>query len=91
MTEEKAKCDIDDIVCQMQVLAHLKGMQSILGEERYKGDFPEFEGLDEKLAGRIESQETSLQEALDKCGLPQLETPIVEVPILDEIRGEEEE
>lgn len=70
MTEEpEIRCDVDDIVCQLEVLTHLKGLQSALGEERYRADFPELQRLDERVRG----QEASLREALGKCGLPPLE------------------
>ena len=83
MTEESGKhiCDIDDILCQMQALTHLKGLQSALGEEKFRESFPELEGLGEKLTSKIKNQETSLREALERCKLPDIE----------EISGEESE
>lgn len=71
MTEEPEglKCDIDDLLCQMQILTHLRGMKSVLGDEKFKSSFAEFEGLDTTLTEKIQSQETSLREALEKCGL----------------------
>jgi len=80
---EKPRCDIDDLLCQMQVLSHLKGMKSILGEEKFKGNFPELEGLDEKLVDRIGSQETTLREALENCGLSEV-APVGNIEI-DEV------
>ena len=75
MTEEniKKECDIDDILCQMQALTHLKGLQSALGEEKFRESFPELEGLGEKLTDKIKNQETSLREALERCKLPDME------------------
>lgn len=67
--EPERKCDVDDILCQMAVLGHLRGLQSVLGEERYRVDFPELQGLDEK----VRSQESTLRETLGRCGLPSLE------------------
>jgi len=58
-----AECNVEDILCQMTVLGHLKGLQSVLGEERYRADFPELQGLSEK----ISSREVSLRETLGKC------------------------
>jgi len=73
MTEEqKPKCDIDDIMCQMEVLGHLRGMKSVLGDERFKSSFPELEGLSDTIADKIGGQESTLKEALEKCGLPGL-------------------
>lgn len=73
-------CNIDDLLCQMAVISHLKGLQSALGEERYRTEFPELQGLDE----RVRSQEASLRDALGKCGLPSLEET-------EEIKEEAEE
>ena len=64
----ESPCDVDDLLCQMQVLSHLRGLQSALGKDRYKADFPEFQGLDEK----ISSRSTELRQALGKCGLEQV-------------------
>ncbi|MBA7690607.1 hypothetical protein ES703_99137 [subsurface metagenome] len=73
MTEEqKPKCDIDDIMCQMEVLGHLRGMKNVLGDERFKSSFPELEGLSDTIADKIGSQEITLKEALEKCGLPEI-------------------
>jgi len=76
MTEgEKVRCDVDDLMCQMAALSHLKGLKGVLGEERFKSSLPELEGLDEKLTERISNQESNLREAFEKCGLPTLEEP----------------
>lgn len=70
------ECNIEDIVCQMQVLSHLKGIQGILGEEKFNSDFPEFDGLDMVLTERISTGEATLNETLKACGLS--EEPEVE-------------
>lgn len=75
----KAKpCDIDDIVCQMQALSHLKGLQNVLGDERFRARFPELEGLDERVAERIKEQDSILREALNGCGLNSISEPELE-------------
>ena len=68
------ECDTDDLMCQMLVLSHLNGLRSALGEERYKADFPELQGLD----ARIKSQESTLRETLGRCGLKP-EEAIIEI------------
>jgi len=76
MTEEKKpKCDIDDILCQMEALSHLKGLQSVLGDEKFRSRFPELEGLDDRITERIKEQDTNLREALESCGLPSASEP----------------
>ena len=77
--EIERQCDIDDLLCQIQVLSHLKGLESVLGVERYRTDFPELQGLNEK----IKRQEVTLRETLGRCGVPPLEAP-------EEIKEEEE-
>lgn len=66
------ECNLDDLLCQMQVLSHLKGMQGLLGE-KFTDSFPEFEGLDTVVEEKIRNQEISLAEALERCGLPKEE------------------
>lgn len=77
MAEDSEKvCDPEDIICQMQVLTHLKGLQNALGEDRFKADFPELQGIGE----RLKKQEASIREALEKCGLEPLQEAEVETP-----------
>ena len=58
-----AECNVEDIMCQMTALSHLKGLKSVLGDEKYREEFPELQSLDEKIANR----EASLRETLGKC------------------------
>jgi hypothetical protein len=37
LEKEGNSCDVDDVVCQMEVLAHLKGLQKGLGKEQVRG------------------------------------------------------
>jgi len=79
---------IDDICCQMQVLSHLKGLQSVLGMESFRSRFPELEGLAEKMTGRIKEQETLVREALGRYGLPVLTgTELIEGTKAENIDG----
>lgn len=71
------ECNVEDIFCQMTVLSHLKGLKSVLSEEKYRQEFPELQGLDEKITAR----EASLRDTLEKCG-PE---PIVESETISEI------
>lgn len=69
------ECNIDDIICQMQVLDHLKGIKEIVGGDKFGTSFPEFEGLDSVLAEKIITGEASLNETLKACGLSGSEEP----------------
>ena len=77
------ECNVDDILCRMMVLSHLKGLKSVLGDEKYRAEFPELQSLDEKIV----SHEANLRETLGNCGLEQ----IAEAPEEQEqiITGEE--
>lgn len=57
------ECNVDDILCQMTALNHLRGLKSVLGDEKYQEEFPELQGLDDKIAGR----ETKLRATLREC------------------------
>jgi hypothetical protein len=67
MTEDKPKCNVDDILCQLGILSHLRGMQTNLGSEEFKSKFPEFAGWDETILKTIKIQEADLSEALKNC------------------------
>jgi len=75
-------CNVDDILCRMTALSHLRGLKNVLGAERYKTEFPELSTLDDK----ISSREASLRETLGRCGLDQT----VESEIKSESTGEVE-
>lgn len=62
-------CDVDDILCQLETLRHLRGLQHEMGKEAFAHRFPEFIGLDARLSDEILSQEGSLDEALKRCQL----------------------
>lgn len=84
MSEIPEKCDMEDLVCQMQVLAHLRGIQDVMGSGRFQTEMPELSGLSEKLTDTIQTQERSIEETMRTCGmLDPEETPILE-PITKE-------
>ncbi len=70
---KESKCSVGDILCQMQVLSHLRGMQSAFGDEEFKSKFPEFDGWDKKIVDTIARQEVDLNETLKSCGLSSAE------------------
>ncbi|TES86928.1 hypothetical protein E3J95_00735 [Candidatus Aerophobetes bacterium] len=61
------QCDVDDILCQFEVLQNLRGLQKNLGNETFLEKFPEFEGMDRRIADEIKAYRGSLREALEKC------------------------
>ncbi len=70
MTEEqKPKCDIDDLMCQMQALNYLDGLENLLGTERFQERYPEFKGLGDVVKERMGEQRTTIKGMLEKCGM----------------------
>jgi len=68
MSEDPKKtCDRDDVVCQMEVLRHLKGLNEQLGNEAFLEKYPEAVALKEKLSGQVEKQEEAVAKAIDAC------------------------
>ncbi len=53
MVEERTPCDVDDVVCQMEVLAHLKGLQKERGQEQFLKQFPELVGVEVTIAPSV--------------------------------------
>ena len=62
-------CNVADILCQLETLRHLRGLQQEMGKEIFTSRFPEFAGLESRLIQEIESQEENLTGALTKCKL----------------------
>jgi len=73
---EKPQCDMEDILCQMQVMSHLEGMRKLLGSDKFQARYPEFTGLGDTVTERIQQQDITIKEAFAKCGLvPSAEEP----------------
>ena len=85
------ECNVDDILCQMGVLQNLRGLQQGMGTETFLKEFPELQGMDEKLTAKIESSTLAVSEALAKCGKAVPEETIEEVAVKVETRIEPEE
>lgn len=78
MAENEVKeegCDVDDILCQLRVLTHLKGLRDTLGVDGFKTEFPELTAMIPGITEKIASRETTIQKALEKCNL----APISEI------------
>jgi len=52
----------------MGVLQNLRGLKSGMGDETFLKEFPELEGMDEKLTAKIEAKQLAVDEAISKCG-----------------------
>lgn len=82
------ECNIDDILCQIEALRSMRSLRSAMGNETFVREFPELEGLDEKLIDKIQTTEGDIREALAKCGNIDLEIP--EIAEFEESELEEE-
>lgn len=83
---ENRQCDVDDILCQIEALRSMRTLRSVLTGEVFEREFPELEGLDAKLLGKIQAAKGNIREALEKCGNVDLED---EIPDLEEFEEEE--
>ncbi|MBA7465034.1 hypothetical protein ES707_00195 [subsurface metagenome] len=88
MAEEKPKCDIDDLMCQMQALHYLDGLEKLLGTEKFQGRYPEFKGLGDVVKERMGEQRGTIKEMMERCGIDTGEFGKEEGPIETEITAE---
>lgn len=65
--ERKQPCDPDDVVCQMEVLRHVKGLQEQLGNEAFIERFPELQTLKDRLPDEIRRQEEVVEQSISDC------------------------
>lgn len=66
---DKPKCDIDDLMCQMQALNYLDGLENLLGTEKFQERYPEFKELGELVKERMGEQRTTIKEMIEHCGM----------------------
>jgi len=86
------RCDVDDILCQMELLQGLKVVQKTMGSEAFLEKFPELQGLAPRIAQEVESQEGSLRETLESCSSEEEIAEGMEVAEVAEVaEGESEE
>ncbi len=69
MAKEKPKCDIDDLMCQMQALNLLEGMKNLIGTEKFQERYPEFKGLGDVVRERMGEQRGTIKEIMERCGI----------------------
>lgn len=73
MQNPDSPCDMDDVLCQLETLRHLRGLQREMGKEVFINRFPEFAELGNRISDEITIQEDSLTKALRRCqGQPDL-------------------
>ena len=71
------ECDVEDILCRIKVIESLRSLRTALGDGNFLSEFPELNGLDERLVRKIETTEGDFRAALAKCGNVDLEIPTV--------------
>jgi len=67
MTTEKEPCNVEDVLCQMETLRHLRGLQKELGSEQFENRFPDLRGLSDRITDELLKEEGSLADALERC------------------------
>lgn len=69
--EQVPQCDVNDIVCQMQMLGHLQGMEKLMGSSKtFQEKYPDFADLIGVTRERIAEQEATLRDSFTRCNLP---------------------
>lgn len=81
--ERKKECDPDDVVCQMEVLRHLEGLEEHLGNDKFLEKYPQLAGVKEQISDDVKKQKLVVQEAIDECGKEEesVTEPTIEPPI----------
>ena len=65
------ECNVDDIICQLEVLKNLRELQKGLGTDWFRNKFPELEGVDTKLSESITEQNETIRQAMERCNKPE--------------------
>jgi len=64
---EKRQCDPNDLICKLEVLRHLEGLNQQLGNESFQELFPEARPLADRIQANLTHQEQVVQESLEAC------------------------
>ncbi len=67
--DAKPKCDIDDLMCQLQALNLLEGMKNLFGTEKFQERYPEFKEFGDVVKERMSEQRTTISEMMEQCGI----------------------
>jgi len=87
---QKTGCDVDDILCQLRVLASLKTLQDNMGKESFAVEFPELQGMDTKIKEKIATQKVKLSDAIRSCG-DAVDPDEIPAELLHDLEEDEEE
>lgn len=67
--EPKRKgCDVDDILCELELLQNLRGLRKSIGAERFQERFPQLNAIEPQLKEEISISQEKLKKALEQCG-----------------------
>lgn len=67
MSEQRKPCNPDDVICQMEVLRHLKGLEDQLGSEAFLEKYPEAKTLQERISGEVTRQQEVVDQGMAEC------------------------
>jgi hypothetical protein len=83
MVENNQSCDPDDVVCQMEVLRHLKGLEQQMGNQAFLEKYPQLANTKEQIASDVVKQQQKVDAAIDRCGREEGAEVVVE-PVAEE-------
>lgn len=87
-----AECDINDILCDIEVLRSLRTLRQNISTDDFKTRYPEFSDLETRLSTDIQSSERNLKDALAQCGNVDLVSEVIPSEITaGEIESPEED
>ena len=61
------ECNTEDILCQIEILRHLRGLKQELGNEQLRAKFPELGELDKRISEAIPLQKEEVRSTLARC------------------------
>jgi hypothetical protein len=91
MVSENKSCDPDDVVCQLEVLRHLKGLEEQMGSEKFLEKYPELAPLKKRLPGEIAQQQQVVDSGIEVCGTKEAEETATVEDIVEETAAVEGE
>jgi hypothetical protein len=78
MVENNQPCDPDDVICQMEVLRHLKGLEEQMGNQAFLERYPGLASAKDQITADVVSQQQKMDAAIDRCGRGDAEDKTVE-------------
>lgn len=65
--KDRTPCDPDDLICQMETLRHLQGLETQMGNEAFLEKYPELAAAKSKISADVIGQQGVVDHALEGC------------------------